>query len=230
MKKNIIISAAALMLCLSVAPLARAAEQAPPRLEVVGSGVVYAKPDIAVLSFAVETNRPRAADAVVENAQKADTLLKALKNLMGKEDKIQTSGYSVHPVYNQGDRLRPSGYRVSNRVVVETRQIENVGDFIDAAASSGSGSMGSLQFRSSQEAEYQRQAAAQAVGRARETAETLAKAAGVSLKSIRQIRYMPQGRPMARFMAEAAVARAQTPIEPGELTIEAEVTMVFEIE
>lgn len=230
MKKNLIFSAALLILCLGIAPLAGAAEQMPPQLEVVGRGAVYAKPDIAVLSFAVETNRSRAADAVTENAQKADTLLKALKGLMGKEDKIQTSGYRVYPVYDKSDRLRPSGYRVSNRVVVETRQIENVGDFIDAAASAGAGSMGSLHFRSSQEAEYRSQAAAQAVGQARQTAETLSKAAGVSIKSIRQIRYMPQGRPGAGFMAEAAVARVQTPIEPGELTIEAEVTMVFDIE
>lgn len=230
MKNTCIVSAAALILCLGIASTAGAAEQTPSELEVVGSGVVYADPDIAVLAFAVESNRRSAADAVAENAKKADALLKALKDLMEEQDKIQTSGYSVSPVYDRDNRLRPSGYRVSNQVVVETRQIDKVGAFIDAAANAEAGSMGSLQFRSSQEADHLRQAAIQAVNQARETAEALAQTAGVTIQGIRQIRYIPQGQPVARFMAEAAMARAQTPIEPGELTVQAEVTMVFAIE
>lgn len=230
MQNYIIHLMAALMLFLSGVSLASAAEPIPRQLEVVGNGVVSAIPDIAVLSFAVESNQRSATDAVAENAKKADMLLKALKTLMGEQDKIQTSGYSVSPVYDRDNRLRPSGYRVSNQVTLETRQTDKVGAFIDAAAKAESGRMNSLQFRTSQEADYLRQAAAQAVAQARQTADVLAKAAGVSIKGIRQIRYMPQGRPVARFMAEAAMAMPQTPIEPGELTLTAQVTMVFVIE
>lgn len=228
MRNGIILLTTALILSLNIAALAGAAEPMPRQLEVVGSGVVYATPDIAVLSFAVESSQRGAANAVTENAKKADTLLQALKNLMGEQDKIQTSGYSVSPVYDRDNRLRPSGYRVSNQVVLETRQIDKVGAFIDAAASAEAGRMDSLQFRTTQEAEYLRQAAAQAVNQARQTAGVLAKAAGVTIKGIRQIRFLPQGQPVVRFMAASAMP--QTPIEPGELTLTAEVTMVFAIE
>lgn len=230
MINRMIFFAAVLVLSSGVMHLAGAVEQASSQLEVVGSGAVYAKPDIAVLSFAVESNRRSATEAVTENAKKADLLLQALKDLMGERDKIQTSGYSVSPVYDRDNRLRPSGYRVSNQVVVETRQIDRVGSFIDAAANAEAGRMGSLQFRTSQEADYLEQAAVKAVNQAQQTAEALAQAAGVSITGIHQIRYLPQGQPMVRFMAEAAMDRAQTPIEPGELTLTAEVTMVFEIE
>jgi uncharacterized protein YggE len=230
MRNRIILLIAALLWSLNGVALAGAAEQMPRQLEVVGNGVVSAIPDVAVLSFAVESNQRSAADAVAENAKKADTLLQTLKDLMGEKDKIQTSGYSVSPIYDRDNQLRPSGYRVSNQVTVETRQTDKVGAFIDAAAKAEAGRMNSLQFRTSQEADYLRQAAAQAVAQARQTADVLAKAAGVSIKGIHQIRYLPQGQPVVRFMAEAAMAMPQTPIEPGELTLTAQVTMVFAIE
>jgi uncharacterized protein YggE len=230
MKNAIILLTTALILSLCEVTLAGPDEPMPRQLEVVGSGVISATPDIAVLAFTVESNQRSAGDAVAENAKKADTLLQALKGLMGKQDKIQTSGYSVSPIYDRNNRLRPSGYRVSKQVVVETRRIDKVGAFIDAAANAEAGRMNNLQFRTSQEADFLRQAAAHAVAQARQTADVLAKAAGVSIQGVRQIRYLPQGQPVVRFMAEAARAMPQTPIEPGELSLTAQVTMVFAID
>lgn len=218
-----------LLLFTALHPLSMAAEPLPPRLEVMGRGAVAAEPDTAVITFAVETNRPRASDAMAENAANADKLLKALKALMGEKDKIQTAGYNVYPVYDRGDRLRPAGYRVSNSVVLETRAIDRVGRLIDAAAGAGVGSVRGLQFKSSRESEIGKEAAVIAVKEARETAEMLARAAGVSIKGVREIRYTPRHAAPV-FKAEAAMARASTPVEPGEISIEAEVTVVFDIE
>jgi uncharacterized protein YggE len=215
---------------LAAAAAAGAQAGAPATIQVDGRGAVQAEPDTAVLHFSVESSRPRAADAVAENARAAETLLGALKGLMEGEDRVRTTAYSVYPVYDKGDRLRPSGYRASNRVVLETRRIERVGDFIDAAAEAGAGSVGGLQFASSREAEHVREAAALAVRQAAETAGILAEAAGVAVRGVREIRFSP-ARPAPRFMAEAAMAgRSATPIEPGELTIDAEVTVVFDIQ
>ncbi|MFZ7124974.1 MAG: SIMPL domain-containing protein [Desulfobacterales bacterium] len=209
---------------------AGAAETEPPGLEVVGRSAVAVQPDTAVLVFAVETNRPKAADAVAENAQKAEALLSALKSLMASGDRLQTSGYTVHPVYDSGERLRPSGYRAANRVTLETRRIDRTGDFIDAAAEAGAGRMDGLQFKSSREAEAAREAATQAVREARMTAESLAAAAGVSIRSVRRIRYV-HGFPTPVIRAEMMATRvAATPIEPGDIPVEAEVSVTFDIE
>jgi uncharacterized protein YggE len=208
-----------------------AAAQAPPPavLEVTGHGAVGAEPDTALLTLAVDTSHRRAAEAVVENARLSEALLKALRGLMGPEDQVGTSGFSVSPIYDDQQRLAPSGYRVSNQVLLETRRVKQVGDFIDAAAGLGAGRIGGLQFKASNEEALADEAAALAVRQARRTAEVLARAGEVSIRRVREIRSLSRA-PAPRFRAEAAVLRSATPIEPGELTIEAEVTVVFELE
>lgn len=198
-------------------------------LEVAGQASVSVAPDMALIAFTVESNARKAEDAVAENADKTESLLASLRKIMGDEDKLQTANFSLQPVYEKDDRLRPSGYRVINRVSLETLQLGNIGQFIDQAAASGTGKISSLQFRSSHEADHRAAAAAMAVGQARIHAQKLAQAAGVRIVRIVQMRYAPQGLPGV-FYEKAALAASRTPIEIGELTIEAEVTMVFEIE
>jgi uncharacterized protein YggE len=202
---------------------------APATLEVAGRASVVVQPDMALLAFTVETNARQAQDALAGNAQKTEMLIAALRKTMGDEDRLQTASFNLQPVYEKDDRLRPSGYRVSNRVSLETIQMGKIGQFIDQAAGAGAGMISSLQFRSSREAEYRTEAAVLAVGQARVEAQKLAQAAGVRITRVSQIRYTPQGLP-GIFYEKAALAARRTPIEIGDLTIDAEVSMVFEIE
>ena len=201
----------------------------PATLEVAGRASVMVQPNMALLAFTVETNAREAQEAVTGNAQKAEKLMAALRKIMHDEDRLQTASFNLQAVYEKDNRLHPSGYRVSNRVSIETTQMEKIGQFIDQAAEAGAGMISSLQFRSSHEGEYRTQAAVLAVGQARLEAQKLAQAAGVRVIRVKQIRYAPQGLP-GIFYEKAALAASRTPIEIGDLTIEAEVTMVFEIE
>jgi uncharacterized protein YggE len=197
-------------------------------LEIVGRAAVAVVPDIALVAFTVESNDRQAAKALADNARQTETLLKALRDLMGGEDHLQTASINLQPVYDKDNRLRPSGYRVSNRVNLETRQLDRLGAFIDAAAASGAGQIGSLQFRASREAEHRSEAAVLAVGQARADADRLAQAAGARLGRVLQVRYAPQG-PPGVFLEKATLAMGRTPVEIGDLTIEAEVVIVFEL-
>lgn len=203
--------------------------QTTATLEVMGRAAIQVQPDIARIAFTVETNARQASEAVSGNAQKTETLLKALRKIMGPEDKLQTTRFNLQPVYDKNDRLRPSGYRVGNRVTVETLQMEKIGDLIDAAAASNAGQISNLQFRTTREADYRLEAAVLAVAQARADALKLAHAAVVVLGPVLRIRYAPQGAP-AVFYEKATMAMSRTPIEIGDLSIEAEVSMVFEIE
>lgn len=221
---------AALLILLAGAGPAGAQAAPPGVLEVTGRGTAAAEPDAALLTMAVETQQAQAAAAVAENGRQTDALLAVLKGRMGPGDRLGTTGYTVAPVYaDPPKRLTPTGYRVTNQVLLETRLVKQVGDFIDAAAGAGAGRMGGLQFKSSREEALADEAAARAVQQARRTAAVLAEAAGVTIRRVREIRYLAPG-PAPRFQAEAAMLRTATPIEPGELTIEAQVTVVFELE
>jgi uncharacterized protein len=197
-------------------------------IEVIGRAAIQVKPDIAQIAFTVETNARQASEAVSVNAQKTEALLTALGKIMGPEDKLQTTHFNLQPVYDKNDRLRPSGYRVSNRVTVDTIQMDKIGDFIDLAAVSDAGQINNLQFRTTREAVHRSEAAVLAVDQARADAQKLAHAAVVVLGPVLRIRYAPQGA-TGVFHEKAAMAMSRTPIEIGDLTIKAEVSMVFEI-
>ena len=220
------------MAFLVVLPWNASADEPVPQtiatIEVIGRAAIVVKPDAALIAFSVETNARQASEAVSGNAQQTETLLNALRKIMGPEDKLQTTSFNLQPVFSKDDRLRPSGYRVGNRVTIETIQMGKIGDFIDAAAASGAGKISNLQFRTTREAEHQSEAALLAVDQARANAQKLAHAAVVALGRVLRIRYTPHAAPGV-FYEKAALAMSRTPIEIGDLTIEAEVSMVFEI-
>ncbi len=207
-------------------------------LSVNGSGEVYIDPDLANISFAVETNAKTASDAVKENAEKTNKVLEALKSQIGKDDILSTTGYNLSPVYEYNNQTKKSeftGYRATNSVLVKTFNLKNVGNLIDSAAEAGSNSIQGLTFDSTKRNEHMKEALAKAVKDAKTTAETVANAAGVKITTIYQIspsyNYpIPVYRDFAESKMAAAPPPPPTPIEAGEILIKASVNMVFGIE
>jgi hypothetical protein len=196
-------------------------------IEVVGSARITVLPNIAALSFAVETNATRAQQAVRENAEQTDRLLQALRSITNQKTTISTLGFALNPVYDKEDRFRPRGYRVTNTVVLETKEIDKVGTFIDEASKVGVGRIGRLKFGTDREEQLKKEAAVQAVNQAKSIAQDLAKAAGVAIRKIVKLNYGARG-PMQPYRIERMAAGARTPIEPGALTVEESVHVVFE--
>ena len=152
-----------------------------------------AMPSVATVTFSVETNSSKAQQAVRENAKQTDKLLNALKAIGGKKIKIKTSGFTLTPVYDKDDRFQPRGYRVMNTVIMETKEIDQVGTFIDEAAKAGVSRIGSLTFSTDGEEKLRKEAAVQAVYQAKDMATDLAKAAGLTIKRIVKLSYTPRG-------------------------------------
>ena len=208
------------------------AEESPgaPTLEVVGHAKIMAEPNTAILSFATETHARNAQDAVETNAKETEKLLKTLRKILANGDKVKTSGYSVLPVYDKDNRNRVAGYRVTNSLVIETKNLERLGALIDEAAQAGVSRIGSLRFSHDGEEELRTEAAVEAVGQAVRTAQKLAEAADLKIKRILKVSYSPRG--VIAPLSEARALQAsggRTPIEIGEIPIEASVTVVFEV-
>jgi hypothetical protein len=151
---------------------------------------------------------------------------------MGRgEDTLETSGYSLSPIYGRGSPQEPTAYRVRNMVVLTSKQIDQAGAYIDAAAEAGANRVDSLTFSHDQGEALRDQAAVKALQKAVKTAEKLAQAAGMKIKRIQRIEYSSPG-PRVRY-ARASLAEAggaPTPIEAGELSVSATVRVVFEIQ
>jgi uncharacterized protein YggE len=196
-------------------------------IEVVGKARVMTMPNVVTVTFAVETNSTRAQQAVRGNAKQTETVLSALKAIGGDNIKIRTSGFSLTPVYDKEDRFQPRGYRVTNTVIVETKEINQVGTFIDEAAKAGVSRIGSLTFSSDAEEKLRKEAAVQAVNQAKDIAADLARAGGLTIKKIVKLSYTPRG-PAPLLRMEATAAAARTPIEVGEIPLEETVHVIFE--
>lgn len=219
-----------IIVCLALTNITYAEEKPQvSTIQVVGKAKIMAMPNVATVTFAVETNASKAQQAVRANAKRADQLLKILRQIGGKEVKLQTSGFSLSPVYDKKDRLRPTGYRVSNTVMLETKNTDKVGAFIDEASNAGVSRIGSITFSTDQEEQLRKEAAVRAVRQAKELAAELAKEAGLTIKKIIKLTYSPRG-PVRPYTMEAMAATARTPIEVGEIGLEESVNVVFEAE
>jgi uncharacterized protein YggE len=199
-------------------------------VEVAAGATVFTMPDTVTLSFAVETDSPAAKAAVTENAERTGKVLAALRKVADKDSKIKTSGFSLSPLYEKGDGSKPSGYRVRNTVILESKRLDKTGTFIDEAAEAGASRISNLTFTSDKEEDIRQEAAVKALKQATSDAEALAKASGLAVKGVLKISYDQRERAPLGVLREAAVAGVQTPIAVGEIAVHANVLAVFEVQ
>ena len=208
-----------------------------PTIDVTGKGVIMAEPNIATITFSVETSEKKAAEALKKNAAGTKALMNALNTASKQEASITTSNFSLYPVYEKNSGMKektgrphPDEYRVNNTVIVKTSRIDGVGTLIDAAVDAGANRIGSLSFSRSDHDQLIKQAAAKALENAMEYGEELAKAAGLTIKRILHIQYVPGGAAYGYQEMALAEERIPTPITPGRIPIESFVNVTFEVE
>lgn len=236
-KTALLLSTLILALAVGLPSHAQNAQDDKRTLTVNGKGEMSAAPDVAYLNLAVETTAKSAQQAVKENAEKTNSVIEAIKARLGENDKVSTAGYNLSPIYeynNQTNNSEFKGYRASNQIVVEVHNLKQIGAIIDATAEAGLNNIQGLRFDTTKSAELRKKALAEAVKDAKATADVLAQAAGVKITRILQLSPsydypVPVYRDYAMSAKEGA-APPPTPIEPGELTINATVNIVFEIE
>jgi uncharacterized protein YggE len=227
----------ALLALLLAAPLAAAEGGANQRtIQVSGTGETQAAPDLAVLSLAIETHAATAAEAAGRNGGLAQKVSDALRAKLGDKGKTWTGGYSLYPEY--GDESRPNmkptitGYRAENSITVQTGALDLVGPLIDAAIAAGANRVNSLDFNLRDDTRARNDAIAKAAKDAQAQAQALAAALGLKLGPIINATTMSAERPQPVMFRAAAMSamNAATPVQPGEVTVPATVSLTYQIE
>jgi hypothetical protein len=201
-------------------------EDKPSTIEITGRAAVAALPTTVTISFAVETDSPKAQAAVRDNAERTERVLTALKKVSNRDTKLRTTGFALSPVYEKTERV--IGYRVRNTVVLESKDLDKTGAFIDDAAEAGVSRIGNLSFSNDIEEDLIKEAGLEALNRAVRDAEALAKGAGMTIKRILKIAYDSREHPTI-VMRDAAPAAARTPIAVGEIPVQVELHVIFEV-
>lgn len=212
----------------------QAAPDAVRTLNVNGLGQVDLTPDIAYIYIGVHTENATAAEAVGANKEQTTAVIDALKKAGVSEKDIRTTNFSIWPSQQYGPDGTVTGsiYMVDNSVYITVRNLDGLGDLLDAAITAGANSVNSIQFDVADKADAVKEARAKAVENAKLQAQELADAAGVSLGDIQTINFYdssPYPISGGKGGGGAYADAASVPIQPGQLTIAVTVNLTYSI-
>ncbi|HFB54863.1 MAG TPA: SIMPL domain-containing protein [Hellea balneolensis] len=205
------------------------------KLYVSATGHAAQAPDRASVSAGVVSQAPTAGEAMRANARQMSSAFAALKKAGIKERNIQTSQMSLQPQYDYQNRKAPriTGYEVRNTITAKTYDLDNVGSMLDALVSSGVNNINGVTFSIKDPKAAKDKARTDAIVEARARAESMAKAAGIKLGKVFEIRENSNSAPRptmyaARMMADSA--ESTTPISAGEQTLSVTVSITYLID
>lgn len=203
------------------------------------TGKVTVVPDIAKVSFGIDSQGQNLKQVQDSVNKKSKALTDALKKLGIEEKDIKTTNYSVNPEYDYSNSpYKINGYRVSTNYEVKITNFEMVNDALTVATESGANVIGNISFEVNEKTkeEYTQKAREEAVKLAKDKAEGLAKASGITLGKVINVSEsfgVDYPRPIAytkevSFGGAADQANVAN-VAPGETEISVTVSLSYEI-
>lgn len=193
-------------------------------MTLTGQGQVTVVPNVAVVHLGVETRGENLVGIQSDNAQITQSIIQALQR-MGVND-IKTFQYSINKVFDYEDGKQiDRGYSVRNILEIRTNNLDRVGNIIDTAVSMGANVVDLISFDVSNKEYYYQQALNMAVMNAMQKAKSIAMNLGISADPVPMKITENSIPPIQPFYRQELAAT--TPIMPGNINIEANVTVEF---
>lgn len=199
-------------------------------ISVSGKGIVYAKPDIAVIDLSVITEGKSIGAVQTENSNKMNAVIEFLKGFNIDENDIKTVRYNISPryLYVEGKVPEISGYTISQSLEVKIKQLDSIGEILDQSVNNGINQISSLRFSVDDDNELKAEARELAIEDAKTKAKELSNALGVKLvKIIGFTETSDYDYPVYREMAMGGGGIPE--IETGENEISVTVNLIYEI-
>ncbi|MEM6625633.1 MAG: SIMPL domain-containing protein [Pseudomonadota bacterium] len=208
-------------------------------LSLTGNGSVERAPDIAMISVGVTVEGRTATDAMEEQASRMTGVFEALAEADIAEKDMQTSNLSLNPRYDYSSKRNSDGgplligYTASNQLTVIVRDLENLGDAMDAVVRAGGNQINSVSFGLDDPTAAIAEARASAMKDALAKAELYAEAAGYQVERIVTISedggWNPGPMPVAMARMSDMESAPSTPISAGEVSYSASVSVMLEL-
>ena len=200
----------------------------PRTITVNGTGIVTTVPDEAQFTFGVSTTAPSARAALSGNAARMNRLIAALKAAGIAPADIQTAEISLSPNTNENGS-KVLSFTASNSVTVKTKEISKAGSIVDASVGAGANLVNGPSLGPSDQAALQRRSLQKAVADARGRALAIAQAAQVRLGRVMTVSETSSSPIQFSPTPKAAAGAPSTPVEPGSVQVEEDVTVTFSI-
>jgi len=202
-----------------------------------GSGNVIGTPDRAQVTFSVQTENIDVRAAQMANAVQMTKVIDALVAAGLPKDALKTTGYYIYPVYEDYSKSpfeqKIKTYQVTNTLTVTLHDVNRTGEVIDISVANGINQASSIQFMLSDEQSQvlRTEALKKAVALARADADTVAGELGVTIVGVKTADisggYAPvlfENYQAGNVMTKSA---APTPIQPGDVTVTAQVSVTY---
>ena len=215
---------------------------AGPVLVVSGVGEVQRAPDFAVVILGVDVREPTATLASERAGKTIEEVTKAINELGLVNCTIQTSSVSLNPSFawlREGtaeQHRKALGYDATSNIRVKVQDPRTIGRIMDTAVAAGANRIHGVTFELKAALEARQEAITLAAKAAREKANTLAAALGLTVdgvieattSNVQDSRYQPisQVSNLAAPGAAAPEGLGQS-IEPGMVTVKAEVNVRY---
>jgi uncharacterized protein YggE len=218
-------------------------EEVRPQLTVRGEAVLEVPADQLRMDIGVVTDGPTAQAALDGNTTAMERVIAALTAAGLTAEEYRTGQFQIQPQRaprprDAGRDWRPRivGYTVTNRLSVKTTRIDLAGKLIGAASGAGANTIHSIAFDLADPRSHRAAAIAAATANAIADAKALAEASDVRLVRILSLALDEAAavpRPMPPIALREAVgmsmAAAEPPITPGDVTVRAGVSILYEI-
>jgi uncharacterized protein len=205
-------------------------------IRVTGDAVVTAKPDRAKIDVGVLTQEKQSQNAATQNARQIDSVISALRRLLGPDADIKTINYTLSPDYQYrpiGGKPSVSSYTAMNVVRVTVDDLDKVGLVIDTATQAGANHIESVRYTVRDPQVLHSQAVREAALKAKANAEALA--AALNLRIVRTLTVEEAGElpgPPDLSLTEMRdpTGGASTPIQSGSsFVVPANVQLTVEV-
>jgi uncharacterized protein YggE len=217
---------------------ANADEPATPSMVMTGTGEATAVPDQMAFSVTVAQTRTDLDTAMAATNASMKKVYATLTNQGVAKSDVQTTGLSMHPVYEYPEHSAPVivGYRVQQKAEVLVKELSSGGKTVSAVVSAGGNGVrvGHLQLQVGDPEAVLAQARQAAVRSATRKAEEYAEATGQSLGTVISLKeVVPQTveNPYAYRAAEDSLSAGSIPamkVRPGEDQLSVTVQLVWE--
>ncbi|MBO8141297.1 MAG: SIMPL domain-containing protein [Firmicutes bacterium] len=215
-------------------PTPAAAQQpVPGELRVTGTGEVAVAPDRATVGLAVVGRADEAPAAQADMNLQLNRVLDALQAFGLPEGAVRTRDFSLNPRWNYNDGTpQLIGYEARTRLEVDLDDLPRLGELIQALVDAGVPEVNEIRYGIKESREVLAEAMRRAAEDAQWRAEVLAGALGQRIAGIVEVQQAGQTgtQPVPISMRTAQAAGEAAPVfPPDELTVRAQVTVVYRI-
>lgn len=215
------------------------ADEAVRTISVSGTGSVEVAPDKATLTLSIVARAQTVAAAQSEAAEVTAKVLALTDDMDIPRSLVDTTAASVRPDYRwnrEREEQELRGYIAERQMRIELRDLDKLGDVVEAAVEAGVNQVSPPQLESSKQRDAYRDALDAAATDARANASRLADALDIKLGRAIRIDAGSTGRPpMPIFgarqvdMAMAQAVEAPETYNAADMKVTATINVVFEL-